>query len=87
MRSIFYVLSDDYIGSTPKFAPGSQALPSEAAPATNDNEVIVDMEVAAPTSGLSQALKRKSGDLFSGTSKVRAVGQSSGSMSQLSQLS
>jgi hypothetical protein len=87
MRSIFYVLSDDYIGSTPRFAPGSQAQPSEAAPVANDNEVIVDMEIAAPAYGLSQALKRKSGDPVSGTPKVRAVGQITGSKSPPSQLS
>jgi hypothetical protein len=80
---MFYVLSDDHIGSTPKPAPGSLAEPSVQAVggATTDesDDVVVDMEVSEGTSatsgrkapgGLSSQLKRKSGDLFSGTSKL-----------------
>jgi hypothetical protein len=80
---MFFVLSDDHIGSTPKPAPGSQAEPSSTAyggAATNESDdVVVDMEVSGSTSttpgsktpgGLSGQLKRKSGDLFSGTSKL-----------------
>jgi hypothetical protein len=83
MRSIFYVLSDDHVGSTPKPAPGSLAEPSHptnSGGATNESDdVVVDMEVsgsagATPGSktpgGISSQLKRKSGDLFSGTSKL-----------------
>jgi hypothetical protein len=83
MRSMFFVLSDDHIGSTPKPAPGSQAEPSNMSrseAATNESDdVVVDMEVSGSTSttpgskaqgGLSGQLKRKSGDLFSGTSKL-----------------
>jgi hypothetical protein len=91
MRSLFYVLSDDHIGSTPRFAPGSQVKPSEqpadAGNAAETDDVVVDMEVSAgsgatpkahtPLTGLSQQLKRKSGDVFSGTSKQRVLSQES----------
>ena len=83
MRSMFYILSDDYLGSTPKPAPGSQAKPDHPTSkevATNESDdVVVDMEVSGSNSislgsqtpgGLSGQLKRKSGDLFSGTSKL-----------------
>ncbi len=88
MRSMFFVLSDDYIGSTPKSAPGSQVKPSNEVSveaATNESDdVVVDMEVSGSNrtppgsktpGGLSSQLKRKSGDLFSGTSKQRALSQ------------
>ena len=86
MRSMFFVLSDDYIGSTPKSAPGSQVKPSNEVSveaATNESDdVVVDMEVSGcnpPSSktpgGLSSQLKGKSGDIFSGTSKQRALSQ------------
>jgi len=80
---MFFVLSDDHVGSTPKPAPGSQAEPSNTThrgTAINESDdVVVDMEVSGSTgttpgskaqSGLSSQLKRKSGDLFSGTSKL-----------------
>jgi hypothetical protein len=83
MRSMFYILSDDHIGSTPKPAPGSQAKPDHTASkevtAEESDDVVVDMEVSGSNStplgsktpgGLSGQLKRKSGDLFSGTSKL-----------------
>jgi hypothetical protein len=83
MRSMFFVLSDDHIGSTPKPAPGSLAEPSNptnsGAAANESDDVVVDMEVSGSTittpggkapGGLSGQLKRKSGDLFSGTSKL-----------------
>jgi hypothetical protein len=83
MRSMFFVLSDDHIGSTPKPAPGSLAEPSNptigGAATDESDDVVVDMEVSGSTSatpgnkapgGLSSQLKRKSGDLFSGTSKL-----------------
>ncbi len=86
MRSMFYVLSDDHLGSTPQFAPGSQVQPSAAAAVANEaDDVVVDMEVTASNNsasgskatggGLSQQLKRKSGDLFSGSSKQRVLSQ------------
>jgi hypothetical protein len=80
---MFFVLSDDHIGSTPKPAPGSQAEHSSTAYGgvanSESDDVVVDMEVSGSTSttpssktsgGLSGQLKRKSGDLFSGTSKL-----------------
>jgi len=85
---MFYILSDDHLGSTPKPAPGSQAQPDHAASngavAGESDDVVVDMEVSGDNSitpgsktpgGLSSQLKRKSGDLFSGTSKQRALSQ------------
>ncbi len=85
---MFFVLSDDYIGSTPKFAPGSQIKPSnviaDTAATDESDDVVVDMEVsggngATPSSkaqgGLLSQLKRKSGDLFSSTSKQRVLSQ------------
>jgi hypothetical protein len=88
MRSIFYILSDDHIGSTPKPAPSSQAQPDHAAShgtvTGESDDVVVDMEVSGDNSttpgsrtpgGLSSQLKRKSGDLFSGTSKQRVLSQ------------
>jgi hypothetical protein len=75
MRSMFYILSDDHIGSTPLPAPGSmvQAHPDPAQlPPTEDDDV---MEVSGPSdapapSALNQS-KRKRGDLFSGTLKLQ----------------
>jgi hypothetical protein len=85
---MFFVLSDDYVGSTPKFAPGSQVKPSNVVSdnvATDEaDDVVVDMEVSGNNGsasgskaqgGLSSQLKRKSGDLFSGTSKQRLLSQ------------
>jgi hypothetical protein len=86
---MFYVLSDDHIGSTPKFAPGSQVKQGEhhVGDTAETDDVVVDMEVTAgngatpkahtPLTGLSQQLKRKSGDVFSGTSKQRVLSQES----------
>jgi len=76
---MFFVLSDDHIGSTPKPAPGSQVEPSgNGANANESDDVVVDMEVSGGTvttpgsksqGGISSQLKRKAGDVFSGTSK------------------
>jgi hypothetical protein len=72
MRSIFYILSDDNIGSTPRFAPGSQVQPSvitiDDEMETSGNEQTVRVS-ASPS--LSNQLKRKAGDLFSGSSIQR----------------
>jgi hypothetical protein len=69
MRSIFYILSDDHIGSTPRFAPGSQVQPSvitlDDEMETSGSEQTVGVSA---TSSLSNQLKRKAGDLFSGSS-------------------
>jgi hypothetical protein len=69
MRSIFYILSDDNIGSTPRFAPGSQVQPSVI---TIDEEMEVSGNEQAvrgsASPSLSNQLKRKAGDLFSGSS-------------------
>ncbi len=69
MRSIFYILSDDNIGSTPRFAPGSQVQPSvitiDDEMETSGNEQTVTVSNAP---SLSSQLKRKAGDLFSGSS-------------------
>jgi hypothetical protein len=69
MRSIFYLLSDDNIGSTPRFAPGSQVQPSvitlDDEMETSGNEQTVRVSAS---SSLSNQLKRKAGDLFSGSS-------------------
>jgi hypothetical protein len=69
MRSIFYILSDDHIGSTPRFAPGSQVQPSvitlDDEMETSGSEQNVGVSAA---SNLSNQLKRKAGDLFSGSS-------------------
>jgi hypothetical protein len=64
MRSIFFILSDDNIGSTPRFAPGSQVQPI-----TIDDEMETSgNEQVSASPGLSNQLKRKAGDLFSGSS-------------------
>jgi hypothetical protein len=68
MRSIFYILSDDSIGSTPRFAPGSQVQPSVI---TIDDEMETNNTVPVQTmevSPSSSKLKRQAGDVFSGTS-------------------
>jgi len=73
MRSIFFILSDDNIGSTPRFAPGSQAQPitiDDAMETSNNDQVDVVSAVSA-SSGLSSQLKRKAGDLFSGSSILK----------------
>jgi len=67
MRSIFFILSDDNIGSTPRFAPGSQVQPIVI-----DDEMETSstgqVDAVSATTGLSSQLKRKAGDLFSGSS-------------------
>jgi hypothetical protein len=67
MRSIFFILSDDNIGSTPRFAPGSQVQPSVI---TIDDEMETDSAPVTATQGspASARSKRQAGDVFSGTS-------------------
>jgi hypothetical protein len=70
MRSM--LLSDDNIGSMPRFAPGSQVQPSvitiddETAAANNASAEV--MEVSVSPAAFKQYGKRKAGDVFSGTS-------------------
>jgi hypothetical protein len=71
---IFHILSDDKVGSTPRFAPGSKAKPA-LMEVDGDDEVT---EVApqegesssrhTPLRGVTNQVKRKAGQLFSGTS-------------------
>jgi len=73
---IFHILSDDKVGSTPCFKPGSKAQPAQME--VDDNEVT---EVAVPEAegssqhtplrGVSNQVKRKAGELFSGSSSKK----------------
>ncbi len=72
---IFHVLSDDKVGSTPRFAPGSKAKPTEME--IDDAEVEVTEVVTSegggsskhtPLRGVSHQVKRKAGQVFSGSS-------------------
>ena len=65
MRSIFFILSDDNIGSTPRFAPGSQVQPSVI---TIDDEMETDSAPVSQGSPSTIRAKRQAGDVFSGTS-------------------
>jgi hypothetical protein len=70
---IFHILSDDKVGSTPRFAPGSKAKPIEMEVDDNEvTEVIATEEGGSskhtPLRGVSHQIKRKAGQLFSGSS-------------------
>jgi len=65
MHSIFFILSDDNIGSTPRFAPGSQVQPSVV---NIDDEMETDSAPASQASPTTARAKRQAGDVFSGTS-------------------
>jgi hypothetical protein len=65
MRSIFFILSDDNIGSTPRFAPGSQVQPNVI---TIDDEMETDSAPVSQVSPTTARAKRQAGDVFSGTS-------------------
>jgi hypothetical protein len=78
MRSIFYILSDDHLGSTPLPAPGSmvQVNPDPApqadvnSTAGDDDVMEVTVQPPAVHGTSSVAPKRKQlGELFSGSSK------------------
>ena len=75
MRSIFYILSDDHIGSTPLPAPGSMVQvhpdPAQVPPTENDDVMEVSGPSDAPAASALSQSKRKRGDLFSGSSKVQ----------------
>jgi hypothetical protein len=73
---IFHILSDDKVGSTPRFAPGSKAKPIEME--VDDTDEVT--EVVAPEEGGSSKhtplrganpIKRKAGQLFSGSSQEK----------------
>ncbi len=75
LTTIFYILSDDKVGSTPRFAPGSKADKTshdsamEVEPA--DDEVVEVSDEGAskhtPLRGVANPIKRKAGQLFSGS--------------------
>jgi hypothetical protein len=70
---IFHILSDDKVGSSPRFAPGSKAKPVEMEIDDDDiTEVAVSEEGSAskhtPLRGVTSSVKRKAGQLFSGSS-------------------
>jgi hypothetical protein len=75
LTTIFHLLSDDKVGSTPRFAPGSKANPDtsmevETVDDVSDEVVEVAEDAPAkhtPSRGISGQLKRKAGQLFSGT--------------------
>jgi hypothetical protein len=76
---IFYILLDDKVGSTPRFAPGSKAKPVQME--VDDNEVTEVSEVGTdagpgsskhtPLRGATNQVKRKAGELFSGSSSKK----------------
>ncbi len=63
LRSLFHVLSDDHVGSTPRFAPGSLANRQKTSSESMDVEVVhVDetgAEEQAPGTPKSGTSKRK----------------------------
>jgi hypothetical protein len=72
---IFHILSDDKVGSTPRFAPGSKAKPIAMEVVDDEVEVteVVNTEEGSsgkhtPLRGVSNQIKRKAGQLFSGSS-------------------
>jgi len=75
LTTIFHLLSDDKVGSTPRFAPGSKANPDndmevETVEDASDEVVVVAGDGPSkhtPSTGVSGQLKRKAGQLFSGT--------------------
>jgi hypothetical protein len=69
---IFHLLSDDKVGSTPRFAPGSKAKPAVMEVDDDEvTEVVVSGEDSAskhtPLRGATSSIKRKAGQLFSGS--------------------
>jgi hypothetical protein len=79
---IFHILSDDKVGSTPRFTPGSKAKPSQME--VDDDEVTEVTEAAegnvageggsskhTPLLGVSHQVKRKAGQLFSGSASKK----------------
>jgi hypothetical protein len=79
---IFHILSDDKVGTTPRFAPGSKAKPSQME--TDDDEVTEVTEATegnvagegssskhTPLRGVSHQVKCKAGQLFSGSASKK----------------
>jgi hypothetical protein len=76
---IFHILSDDKVGSTPRFAPGSKAKPVQME--VDDDEVTEVSEEGTdtgpgsskhtPLRGVKHQVKRKAGELFSGSSSKK----------------
>jgi hypothetical protein len=71
---IFYILSDDKVGSTPRFKPGSKAQPAQM---EVDDDEVTEVTVPGgssqhtPLCGVSNQVKRKAGELFSGSSSKK----------------
>jgi hypothetical protein len=78
LSTIFFILSDDKVGSTPRFKPGSKAKLMEV-----DDDEVTEVAVSeaggsssgtnqhTPLRGVSNQVKRKAGELFSGSSSKK----------------
>jgi hypothetical protein len=69
-------LSDDKVGSTPRFAPGSKAKPVQMEIDDEVTEVSGDgtgqgSSKHTPLRGATPQVKRKAGELFSGSSSKK----------------
>jgi hypothetical protein len=79
LRSLFHVLSDDHLGSTPRFKPGSLAHREKSGPESMDVEVVpldgAAAEDDAPGTPKSGPSKRKASsgpeDATGSASKLR----------------
>ncbi len=79
LRSLFHVLSDDHLGSTPRFKPGSLATREKSGSESMDVEVVHVDETAAegdtpgtPRSGTSKRkLPSAPEDVTGSASKLR----------------
>jgi len=81
LTTIFYLLSDDKVGSTPRFKPGSKAKPSQMEVVDDDEVTEVAVSDASgnvpgssqhtPLRGVSNQVKRKAGEVFSGSSSKK----------------
>jgi hypothetical protein len=77
LATIFYLLSDDKVGSGPRLAPGSKAKPDSDMEVTEEDEVAVLPEKDGssrhtPLVGVQHPVKRKAGEIFSGSaSKIK----------------
>jgi hypothetical protein len=74
LTAIFHLLSDDKVGSTPRFAPGSKAVADtdmEVTDETVDDEVAIVSDKGGPSKHTplrgANTVKRKAGELFSGS--------------------
>ena len=80
LTTIFHLLSDDKVGSTPRFKPGSKAKPSQMEVADDDVTEVVVSDASGtgpgtsqhtPLRGISNQVKRKAGEVFSGSSSKK----------------